>query len=194
MRGSGGDSCASCQTGLVLHDLLQRLAASASLRESASFVRFVTSAGEAAVRRDGGPEHVTASCFLFTPDFAQTLLCFHGKGRFWVQLGGHVEPDDATVAAAALREAREESGVDGLVLLSDSLVDLDRHELGSGFGCHAHWDIGFAAVVGTDERVSVSDESEDLRWFPVDALPPNVPRGFGERLRAARDAALALAR
>lgn len=178
---------------MIHADLLDRLSAIPSTGERDSFVRFVSTGGDAALRRDGGVEHVTASCFVFTPDFERTLLCFHGKGRFWVQLGGHLEPQDATVADAALREAREESGLDGLVLLSGSIVDLDRHELGGGFACHAHWDIGFAAVVGDDERLTVSDESEDLRWFPVDGLPADVPDRFAARLHAARGAAIALA-
>jgi len=179
----------------VIHDdLLERLAAHSPSRQRDSFDRFVSSVGEASLRRDGGPEHVTASCFVFTPDFQRTLLCFHAKGRFWVQFGGHLEPHDDTVADAALREAREESGLDDLVLLSGSIVDLDRHELNSGFACHAHWDIGFAAVVGDQERLRVSDESEDLRWFPVEGLPATVPDGFPSRLHTAREAARALAR
>ncbi|WP_250444691.1 NUDIX domain-containing protein [Actinotalea sp. C106] len=36
------------------------------------------------------------------------------KGQFWVQVGGHLEAGDGSVAEVALHEAREESGVDGL--------------------------------------------------------------------------------
>lgn len=42
------------------------------------------------VRRDDGPRHATASAFVFDPTFTRTLLVFHGKGRFWVQPGGHL--------------------------------------------------------------------------------------------------------
>ena len=41
-----------------------------------------------ALDHDGGAEHVTASCFVFTPDLDQVLLWFHKRGRFWFQLGG----------------------------------------------------------------------------------------------------------
>ena len=131
-----------------------------------AYLRFLTTAGDASLRRDGGPEHVTGSCFVFSPDFDQVLLCFHRKGKFWVQFGGHIEPQDVSVAAAAQREAREESGIGGLVLLSPAIMDLDRHELHAGFSCTAHWDVGFAAVANPDTAISVSDESEDVRWFP----------------------------
>jgi hypothetical protein len=53
----------------------------------AEYVSFISTFPGTALDRDGGPEHVTASCFVFTPDLEQVLLCFHKKGRFWVQLG-----------------------------------------------------------------------------------------------------------
>src|SRR5699024_5197448 len=57
----------------------------------------------------GEPEHFTASAVIFSPDLARTLLCFHGKGNMWEQLGGHMEPGDLTPEAVAHRYAREES-------------------------------------------------------------------------------------
>ncbi|NQX13253.1 NUDIX domain-containing protein [Microbacteriaceae bacterium VKM Ac-2855] len=151
------------------------------LREE--YLAFFEAHGDAAVRRDSGAEHVTASCFVFSPDLARILLCFHGKARFWVQLGGHIEPTDATLAAAALREAREEGGIPALTLLSELPGDLDRHPLSSRFGrCSVHWDIGFAATAAADARPQVSDESEDVRWFDVDALPVGIAPQLDRRI------------
>ncbi|MGO1384319.1 MAG: NUDIX domain-containing protein [Arachnia sp.] len=138
------------------------------LREE--YLDFLRSQGAAGLRRDGGPEHLTASCFIFTPDLAHVLLCFHRKGQFWVQMGGHIEAADEDLAAAALREAREESGLHELSLVG-KVLDLDRHELGSAFGqCRAHWDVGFVAL-SPYLSPQLSDESEEVSWFPVDALP-----------------------
>ena len=151
-----------------------------------AFVAFARSRGEAALARSGGPEHLTASCFVLTPDLTQALLTHHRKGRFWVQLGGHLEPGDTSLADAARREGREESGVDDLQLLTERVLDLDRHELHGGFSCAAHWDVGFVAVVSPAAAVHVSPESLDVRWFAVDALPAAVPPGFPERLATIR--------
>lgn len=158
----------------------------AVLREE--YLRFLLD--DRVLDRDSGPEHVTASCFVLSPDHSRVLLCFHRKGRFWVQLGGHVEPGDASVADAALREAREESGLEDLVPLGATPLDIDRHGLGDGFGrCGAHWDVGYGALADPAAPLLVSDESDDLAWWPVDALPADVPPGFPERLRGALDAA-----
>lgn len=175
--------------------LANLLASLRTLPESGSrdaYLRFLEVAGDAALRRNGGPEHVTGSCFVFSPEFDRVLLCFHRKGQFWVQFGGHVESKDASVAEAAQREAREESGIDDLVLLSPAIVDLDRHDLHGGFSCTTHWDVGFAAAADPDAEIAVSDESEDVRWFPINELPVQVPAGFCARLEHARRTAMAL--
>lgn len=133
--------------------------------------------------RDASPQHLTASTFVLTPDLLHVLLCYHRKGRFWVQLGGHVEPGDTSVAAAAAREAHEESGLTGLELARLVPVDLDRHGLGDGFGrCAVHWDVGYVALAPADSIPVVSDESDDVAWWPVGALPAEVPEQFVGRL------------
>lgn len=154
----------------------------------AEYRALVSGSPRAALDRDGGPEHLTASCFVFSPDLAQVLLCFHKKGRFWVQLGGHIEPADDSVAAAAHREAREECGIDDLRPLGGGVVDLDRHSLGDGFTrCSVHWDVGFAASASLAAVPVGSDESDDVAWWPVEALPVTVPPHFGRRLRGVLD-------
>lgn len=154
------------------------------------YLAFVEAHGDAALWRDGGAEHLTASCFVFSPDLTHVLLCLHRKGRFWVQFGGHLEPGDTSLADAARRETREESGIAAIDLATTRIVDLDRHDLHGGFSCAAHWDVGFVAIVPRDTGTTVSDESDDVRWFPVDALPGSLPDGFVRRL----DAVLATAR
>ncbi|MEO6512792.1 MAG: NUDIX domain-containing protein [Nocardioides sp.] len=103
------------------------------------------------------------------------LLNLHGKARRWFAFGGHLEPDDATLAAAALREAREESGVAGLVLHPQPL-HLDAHVVGfcDPRGDVHHLDVRFAARAPAGVRPEVSDESLDVRWWPVDALPEGL--------------------
>ncbi|MCC3293245.1 NUDIX domain-containing protein [Arthrobacter sp. zg-Y411] len=177
---------------MPLEDLLTHLRTLPDSKQKEAYLRFLNAMGDAALRKDGGPEHVTGSCFVFSPGFEHVLLCFHRKGRFWVQFGGHIEPEDATVAEAAQREAREESGLGALALLSPAIIDLDRHELQGGFTCSAHWDVGFAAVISPDAVTTVSDESEAVRWFPVSELPAQLPKGFHERLDYVRRTAMAL--
>jgi len=122
--------------------------------------------------RDCVPAHLTASALVLDATASHVLLTLHRKGGFWAQVGGHCEPADATLADAALREAREESGIDGLRLVGGGPVDLDRHALSSAFGtCGEHLDVRYAVVAPAGARPTISDESSDVAWFPADDLP-----------------------
>lgn len=122
------------------------------------------------------PDHVTAGALVLSADRTQVLLTLHAKARRWFHLGGHCEPEDTTLAGAALREATEESGVEGLTLDPDPL-HLDAHVVGF---CGRrervrHLDVRFLALAPAGARPEVSEESLDVRWWPVDALPTEDP-------------------
>ena len=135
--------------------------------------------------RHGPPAHLTASCFVLDPGLDHVLLCLHRKGGFWVQFGGHLEPGDPTLPAAALREAEEESGLARLTLLAPGPVDLDRPALSAAFGrCTEHLDAAFAATADQAAATSVSPESDDVAWWPVHALPSGVVPDLPGRLGA----------
>ncbi|MEU9359273.1 NUDIX hydrolase [Streptomyces sp. NPDC048301] len=115
-----------------------------------------------------GAGHLTASALVIDPERGQVLLTLHKKLRMWLQMGGHCEPEDTTLAQAALREATEESGIDGITLLSGGPVRLDRHPIPAP--CHEHLDVQYAATVPPGAAERMSDESLDLRWFAYDEV------------------------
>lgn len=100
------------------------------------------------------------------------LLTLHRKAHAWFQMGGHCEPDDTTLAGAALREAVEESGVEGLVL-DPVPVQLNAHPVPfcDARGTVHHLDVRFVAVAPADAVHAVSEESLDVRWWPHHGLP-----------------------
>ncbi|MCO5999930.1 NUDIX hydrolase [Actinoallomurus rhizosphaericola] len=127
------------------------------------------SAHENAMWRECVPGHLTASAVVLDSAGERVLLTLHPKAGMWLQLGGHCEPHDATLAGAALREATEESGIDGLRLLPGPL-HLDRHRVWCHGGSY-HLDVQYVVVAPDGARERLSEESDDLRWFPLDGLP-----------------------
>ena len=120
------------------------------------------------LRRSHGPAHVTASAVVLAPTRSAVLLVLHKKVGLWLQPGGHVDDDDPSLAAAALREATEETGVAGLVVDPGPLL-LDRHP--APCGVEHHLDVQFLVRASNRATPICSEESLDVRWWPVDALP-----------------------
>lgn len=114
------------------------------------------------------PGHVTSSAWLFDTAGERVLLTHHKKLDIWVQLGGHME-GESSVLDSALREAREESGIDGIGVCSDALFDIDIHEIPARGKdpAHLHYDCRFVLqTLSTDEFV-LTQESHELRWVNV---------------------------
>ncbi len=121
--------------------------------------------------RECFPDHLTASALVVSSDANKVMLCLHRKVGLWLQFGGHVEPSDATLAAAALREAREESGIADVRLVKPLPLQLDRHPAPCDRRARHHLDVQFLAVADATATPHISEESIDVRWFGVDALP-----------------------
>ena len=118
------------------------------------------------------PDHLTAGTIVLSPAADAVLLNHHRKAGVWLAFGGHCEPDDTTVAGVALREAHEESGLAELVF-DPVPLNLDEHAVefcSPGTTVH-HLDVRFVATAERDDAHRASQESLDVRWWAVDALP-----------------------
>lgn len=128
-------------------------------------------AREDACARFCAPGHLTASALVLDAGGERVLLTLHPRVGRWLQLGGHCEPSDATLAGAALREAREESGMAGLRIDPDP-VHLDVHPITCSLGVPTrHFDVRYVLRAPAAAEPVRSAESDDLRWWPLDGLP-----------------------
>jgi len=129
--------------------------------------------------RESAAGHITASTIVFNSARTHVLLTLHPRVGKWIQLGGHCEETDTTIADAATREAREESGIADLRITGE-LVQVHTHPITCSLGVPTrHLDLRFAAVAddlpnGALPEFVRSDESVDLAWWPIDALPDNT--------------------
>ncbi|MEU1285333.1 NUDIX hydrolase [Kitasatospora sp. NPDC005856] len=139
------------------------------------------------------PAHITASAAVVDPDAGRVLLTLHPKVGMWLQMGGHCEPGDGSLASAALREAVEESGIPDLVLLeSDGApvpAKLDRHLVrctGKDRPENTHLDVQYIALAPAGAQALISEESLDLRWFDYDRLPELTDHSVRDLVARAR--------
>jgi 8-oxo-dGTP pyrophosphatase MutT (NUDIX family) len=123
------------------------------------------------LQRNCVPGHLTGSAWIVSPDRRRTLLLHHGKLDKWLQPGGHAD-GDGDLAAVAVREAREESGLGRLRLVAPEIFDLDRHWIPprrTDPG-HFHYDLRFLLEADPDEPLTVSAESRELAWVELDRV------------------------
>lgn len=117
------------------------------------------------------PGHLTASMVLLDSAGEHVLLTLHPRVGRWLQLGGHCEDDDGSLRAAALREGAEESGIDGITV-DPAPLHLAVHPITCSLGVPTrHFDVRFVGIAPSAAQPSMSSESIDLAWWPVDALP-----------------------
>ncbi|HTF87099.1 MAG TPA: NUDIX hydrolase [Planctomycetota bacterium] len=116
-------------------------------------------------RRSCVPGHLTASALVIDAVGERALLTHHKKLGRWLQLGGHCD-GDSNLAAVALREAWEESGISGLVI-DPRAIDLDIHVIPARAGEpeHLHLDTRFLVHAPTGAREAASEESHRLAWI-----------------------------
>ncbi|MFC5662466.1 NUDIX hydrolase [Kitasatospora misakiensis] len=140
------------------------------------------------------PAHITASAAVVDPAAGRVLLTLHPKVGRWLQMGGHCEAGDRDLAAAALREATEESGIPDLALLTrDGVpvpVKLDRHQVrctGKDRPENTHLDVQYIAVAPPGAQALISEESLDLRWFDYDRLPELTDHSVRDLVARARE-------
>ena len=115
--------------------------------------------------------HVTGSAWVVNNRKTHVLLTHHRKLNRWLQLGGHAdgEPD---VLNVALREVREESGLENVEPLTDKIFDIDIHSIPARGDDpeHFHYDIRYAMHAKESEDYVVSKESHDLSWIDIEKL------------------------
>lgn len=130
--------------------------------------------GDVFARTTFAPGHFTASAFVLSPDGSELFLIRHPKLGLWLQPGGHVEPDDGDLLAAARREVREEVGLVDAPLhpACPGVFDVDIHPIPARKDepAHEHFDVRFLFRAPAKELVRASEEVRGGRWVPLVAI------------------------
>lgn len=120
--------------------------------------------------------HLTGSALVVDATGTRTLLMLHRKLGRWFQPGGHAD-GDTNLAAVALKEAREETGLSGLRVLPVA-IDVDVHTVHPpAEPPHLHLDTRFLVVALADAVEEANEESLALRWVTeseLDDLDPPI--------------------
>lgn len=134
------------------------------------YMRFVSSYHDC-FERSQPVGHVTGSAWLLNLAGTHVLLTHHRKLDIWVQLGGHADGETDPLSVA-MREAQEESGIDGIVAITDRIFDIDIHKIPSRDDEpeHFHYDARFLLQVTSTDNFAISEESHALEWVEISRI------------------------
>ena len=125
--------------------------------------------------------HVTASAIVV--GVPGVVLHLHKRLNMWLQPGGHIDAGES-VDQAALREAREETGLQLQHFLSlPRFIHLDVHPGPRG---HTHLDVRYLLVADNETFAPAEGESKEVKWFSFDEALQASEDGARGAIRVAR--------
>ncbi|MEW5741631.1 MAG: NUDIX hydrolase [Myxococcota bacterium] len=123
--------------------------------------------------REQWPAHFTGSAVVVDPAGQRVCLVLHAKLQRWLQPGGHADDaDGGELSRTALREAREETGLDvALHPTAPRPLDVDVHVIPARKGEpeHRHLDVRYLVVAkDADALAHDPNESHGAQWLSWD--------------------------
>lgn len=163
--------------------LVRGFSASAEEEKSRELILALLSETPAPFSRDQfEPGHITCSTVVLHPDRQRILLMHHHRHQRWLLPGGHVEPEDADLAATARREATEETAVRIRPADRGRLAGMDVHGIPARKNepYHLHHDLIFVSEAES-EVVACTEEAPKVAWcadaeFESYELPGSIVR------------------
>ena len=124
--------------------------------------------------RDNRNAHITVSAWIMDKDRKKVLMAYHNLYQSWAWLGGHAD-GDADLKAVALKEIREESGLESVRFVTEDIFSLeiltvDGHEKrGSYVPSHLHLNVSYLLETDEEEVLRIKpDENSGVRWFSLE--------------------------
>ena len=117
--------------------------------------------------------HFTASNWIVNKEHTKVLMIYHNIYKSWAWTGGHAD-GMSDLAAVALKEAQEETGLQHLKMISDGIyaiqiLTVDSHvKKGKFVPSHLHLDCCFLIEADETEPIRIKeDENSAIGWIDI---------------------------
>lgn len=145
--------------------------------------------GRDILTRENEVAHLTASAWVMSPDRKSVLMAYHNLYNSWAWLGGHAD-GERDLLAVALKEAREESGIEEVRAVSDEILSIETlcvegHEKhGRYVPCHLHLNVTYLLEADPAQSLRFKpDENSAVAWIAVEDIPKkSTEQWFVERI------------
>lgn len=126
--------------------------------------------------RDNQIAHITSSAFIVNKAKDKVLMVYHNIYDSWSWTGGHADGEEDLLAVAA-REAKEETGIKDIKLLSSGIFSLDiltvisHIKRGEYVAPHLHLSVSYLMEADENQALLVKeDENSDVKWINIDEV------------------------
>lgn len=126
------------------------------------------------------PAHYTASGFIMNEELTKVLFAYHNIYDSFAWSGGHNDGDQDFLRVA-IKEAKEETGVENFTPLTDEIDALDvlhvkRHlKRGKFVSDHLHFNVTYILIADENEETRIkADENSAVKWISIDELDEYV--------------------
>lgn len=124
--------------------------------------------------RENEIAHITSSGFIMNEELSKVLMVHHNIRNVWAWTGGHAD-GDPDFLYVAMKEAKEETGINNVRALSDDIVSIDilpvygHMKRNKYVSAHVHLSVSYILIASEREKLTVnSDENSGVKWFPLD--------------------------
>lgn len=139
--------------------------------------------------RKNSVAHMTASAWVVNKEHTKVLMAYHKIYDSWAWLGGHAD-GEKDLLKVALKEAREESGIEHVTAVSDDIFSLevlpvDGHvKKGEYLSSHLHLNVTYLLEADEKDVLTMKeDENSGVKWFSFeDALKASTEPWFVENI------------
>ncbi len=139
-----------------------------------NMLEYISMFPDSILTRDNPLTHMTASSMIFNPSRDKVLMVFHNIYQSWSWTGGHAD-GDGDLLHVALKEAKEETGLTDLRVITEDAASLEiltvwsHRKRGNHVSGHVHLNLSY--LFEADEKQDIhmkEDENSGVAWIPID--------------------------
>lgn len=120
--------------------------------------------------------HFTSSAFVLNKERTKVLMIYHNIFKSWACVGGHTD-GDSNLLYVAMKEAKEETGVENIKPISNEIYSLEvvpcegHIKRGKYVGTHVHFNVIYLLEADEKETLKIKpDENSGVKWIPIDEV------------------------
>jgi len=120
--------------------------------------------------------HITSSGFILNPSMTKTLMVHHNIYQTWAWTGGHAD-GDPDLLEIAIKEAKEETGIETIIPLTPQMLSLDiltvqgHYKKGQYVSTHLHLSAAYVLIADEHDPLSIRpDENSDVAWINIEEM------------------------